>query len=273
MFVYQTPSWKDTSLHLLPLTPFRCCFYTESILKIFAINVRYVNLSSDALYPIKDLISSCAAKTILPRRSRSQTTVHGWSLLQKKSPVSIIPAENQSCSLHAAIGKSQLSAFRSGPEGRQPQLRSVYHHRCSSEGLTQQRPGLSFHQLTSPARGELLQQLRWFLPLTTHPPTRLEECSAVSPVCSWKRLALLSNAELKPFPRHLLTLHTHSALQEANNYLPGNILNKETKKKLLGQAELLIISFYLGLGFWESFTYSDWQQCFMMKYCLQKHLA
>lgn len=53
----------------------------------------------------------------------------------------------------------------------------------------------------------------------------------VSPVCSWKRLALLANAELKPFSRRLLALHTHSAVQEANNYLPSNTLNKETKKK------------------------------------------
>jgi len=39
VFVYQTPSWKDASPHLLPLTPFRCRFCTESILKIFAINM------------------------------------------------------------------------------------------------------------------------------------------------------------------------------------------------------------------------------------------
>lgn len=70
-----------------------------------------------------------------------------------------------------------------------------------------------------------------FLPVTTHPPARLEECSAVGPVCSWKRLASLSNAEPKPFSRRLLTLHTHSAVQEANNYLPSNMLNKETPKK------------------------------------------
>lgn len=70
----------------------------------------------------------------------------------------------------------------------------------------------------------------------------------VGPVRAWKRLALLSNAELKPFSSRLLTLHTHSAAEEASNYLPSNMLNRK-KRKLLGQAELLIISSNLGLGF------------------------
>jgi len=90
-----------------------------------------------------------------------------------------------------------------------------------------------------------------FLPLPTHPPARLEECGLVGPVCSWKRLALLSNAELKPFSRHLLTLHTHSAVREANIIYPEIYSIKRHKKttKLLGQAGLLIVSFNLGLGF------------------------
>lgn len=68
----------------------------------------------------------------------------------------------------------------------------------------------------------------------------------VGPVRAWKRLALLSNTELKPFSSRLLTLHTHSAAEEANNYLPSNMLNRK-KRKLLGK--LFIISSNLGLGF------------------------
>lgn len=52
----------------------------------------------------------------------------------------------------------------------------------------------------------------------------------VGPVRAWKRLALLSNAELKPFSSRLLTLHTHSAAEEASNYLPSNMLNRKKKK-------------------------------------------
>lgn len=74
--------------------------------------------------------------------------------------------------------------------------------------------------------------------------------AAQSVLFTCENLCLDYQTELKPFSSRLLTLHTHFAVREASNYLPSKILNKERgEKKLSGQAELLIISFNLGLGF------------------------
>lgn len=106
------------------------------------------------------------------------------------------------------------AAFPGGPEGWEPPWGSV-HQRCggdrNSELLEQLRGIFTFgNPPWHPPAGGMWRGQRW-LPVET---------SGFAP-----------NAELKPFPSHLLPLHAHSAPWEANNYLPSVPLNKESEKK------------------------------------------
>lgn len=100
--------------------------------------------------------------------------------------------------------------------------RSIHHHGRGSD------PGLSLHRLISPAGKSFFSSSGTFLPPPAHPG------GGMQPGQSRVRMetaAPLANAQLKPFSRHLPALHTHPAVQEANNYLLSNIFNKESKEK------------------------------------------
>lgn len=82
------------------------------------------------------------------------------------------------------------------------------------------------------------------------------------------------NAELKPFPGHLLPLHAHSAPWEANNYLPSVPLNKESEKKQRFRTSRAAYHFLQSrAGFWRviRLQVTDSRAC--DEILPQKHLA